>query len=159
MRTPILAAAAALVLALAACSDDPDSASAVALVSPEPVALASRHLASGRVESVLPLTHETDLPEGIALNRQGDIFVGNRHLKGDQRVSEILRITPDNSVSVFARLGPSTLDVDAGVLGLAVDQETATCTRRFRRAIRRPTVSGGSAAAAGWRDSRARVPW
>lgn len=119
MRPPILAAA--LVVALAACSDDPDSAGAVALVSPEPVALASRHLAPGRVESVLPLTHETDLPEGIALNRQGDVFVGNRHLKGDQRVSEILRIAPDNSISVFARLGPSTLDFDAGVLGLAVD--------------------------------------
>src|SRR5207249_4141860 len=121
MRSLILTAAAALVVALAACSDDPDSASAAALVSPEPAALASRHLASGRVESVLPLTRETDLPEGIALDRQGDMFVGNRRLEGDRRVSEILRITPDNSVSVFARLGPSTLDVDAGVLGLAVD--------------------------------------
>jgi hypothetical protein len=109
------------VVALAACSDDPDSAGAAALVSPEPIALASRHLASGRVESVMPLTRETDLPEGIALNRQGDIFVGNRRLNGDQRVSEILRITPDNSVSVFARLVLSTLDFDRGVLGLAVD--------------------------------------
>jgi sugar lactone lactonase YvrE len=121
MRTPILAAGAALVVALAACSDDPDSASAVALVSPEPVALASRHLAFGRVESVLPLIHQTDLPEGIALNRQGDIFVGNRRLEGDQRVSEILRITPDNSVSVLARLGPTAPDFDGGVLGLAVN--------------------------------------
>ena len=122
MRTPILAAGAALVVALAACSDDPGSVSAVALVSPEPVALASRHLAPGRVESVLPLIHETDLPEGIALNRQGDIFVGNRRLEGDLRVSEILRIAPDNSVSVFARLGPSAPDLDAGVLGLAVNE-------------------------------------
>ena len=123
MRSLILTAAATLVVGLAACSDDPDSAGAAALVSPEPTALASRHLASGRVESVLPLTRETDLPEGIALNRQGDMFVGNRRLEGDRRVSEILRITPDNSVSVFARLGPSTLEVDAGVLGLAVDRD------------------------------------
>src|SRR5947207_14784093 len=106
MRSLILTAAAALVVALAACSDDPDSASAAALVSPEPAALASRHLASGRVESVLPLTRETDLPEGIALNRQGDMFVGNRRLEGDRRVSEILRITPDNSVSVIRQAWP-----------------------------------------------------
>lgn len=120
MRSP-LAAAAALVVALAACSDDPDSAGALALVSPVPVALASRHLASGRVESVLPLTHETDLPEGIAVDHQGNIFVGNRRLEGDRRISEILRIDPDNSVSVFASLGSSTRDFDAGVGGLAVD--------------------------------------
>lgn len=87
MRNSTLTAAAALVVALAACSDDSDSASAAALVSPEPAALASRHLASGRVESVLPLTRETDLPEGIALGHQGDIFMGNRHLEGEQRIS------------------------------------------------------------------------
>ena len=47
------------------------------------------------------------MPEGIAVNDQGDIFVGNRRLVGEQRIGEVLRITPDNRVSVFATLGLS----------------------------------------------------
>jgi sugar lactone lactonase YvrE len=76
------------------------------------------------VEAVLPLTHLTDMPEGIAVSHQGDIFVGNRRLAGDRRISEILRITPDNAVSVFATLGTSPPGHFArGVLGLAVNPD------------------------------------
>jgi sugar lactone lactonase YvrE len=122
MRIPTLPAAAVLALSLAACSDDPGSPGAAWLVSPEPLANVSKHLASGRVESVLLLTHLNDMPEGIAVNHQGDIFVGNRRLAGEQRVSEILRITPDNTVSVFATLGSSPPgNFVRGVLGLAVN--------------------------------------
>jgi sugar lactone lactonase YvrE len=56
------------------------------------------------------------------VNHQGDIFVGNRRLAGNQRISEILRITPDNRVSVFARLGTSPPgNFVRGVAGLAVN--------------------------------------
>jgi sugar lactone lactonase YvrE len=122
MRTSVIPAAAALALALAGCSDDPLPTDAAALVSAESAPLASKHLSPGRVEAVLSLAHLTDLPEGVAVNHRGEVFVGNRRLAGEQRVSEILRIAPDNSVSVFATLGPSPSEaVDGGVLGLAVN--------------------------------------
>jgi sugar lactone lactonase YvrE len=115
MGTSALPRAAAFVLVLAACSDGPTPTGIEASLALE------KHLAPGRVETVLPLTHLSDMPEGIAVNRQGDIFVGNRRLAGDQRISEILRIAPDNTVSVFATLGLSAGELDKGVLGLAVD--------------------------------------
>ncbi len=121
MHTPTLSAAAALAVALAACSDDSGSPTSDGPMSPAPVALGSRHLAPGRVETILPLTGLTDMPEGIAVNDQGDIFVGNRRLVGEQRIGEVLRITPDNRVSVFATLGRSAPDYNAGLAGLAVD--------------------------------------
>jgi sugar lactone lactonase YvrE len=123
MRIPALSAAVFVALTLPACSDDPGSAGAGELVSPEPVAFVAKHVAPGRVQSVLPLTHLIDMPEGIAVNHQGDIFVGNRRLAGEQRMSEILRIAPDNTVSVFATLGLATPDFDGGVLGLAADPQ------------------------------------
>ena len=123
MRIPALPAAAVVVLVLAACSDDPSSTGASDLVSPELNTVARKHLAPGQVQSILPLTHLTDLPEGIAVDHEDDIFVGNRRLTGDRRTSEILRITPDNRVSVFATLGQSASGFDAGVLGLAVNPD------------------------------------
>jgi sugar lactone lactonase YvrE len=75
------------------------------------------------VETILTLTRLSDLPEGIAVNHRGDIFIGNRRLVGERRISEILRIAPDNTVSVFATLGPATGDVDGSVLGLAMDPD------------------------------------
>src|SRR5262245_41530839 len=119
MRSPALPAAA-LLLALAACRDDFDSTDPAEAAGPEP-ALASRHLAPGRVEAILPLTGLTDMPEGIAVNNQGDIFVGNRRLAGDERIGQVLRITPDRRVSVYATLGRSGPDFAAGLAGLAVD--------------------------------------
>src|SRR3954468_17049190 len=103
MRTTQLPTAALLLFALGACSDDPDSPDATAHTAPAPV-LASKHLGPGRVETVLPLTGLTDMPEGIAVDAQGDIFLGNRRLDGDERVGEVLRITPEGRVSVFASL-------------------------------------------------------
>jgi sugar lactone lactonase YvrE len=120
MRALALTMAALLMLA-AGCTDDPDATPAEGLLSPQSTFASSRHTPAGRVEAVLPLTHLTDLPEGIAVDHQGDIFVGNRRLTGDRRTSEILRIAPDNSVSVFATLGQAGVELDAGVLGLAVD--------------------------------------
>ena len=113
MRILASPAAAVLVLVLAACSDDPSSTGAGGPLSPELTALTRKHLAPGQVRSVLPLTHLIDLPEGIAVDHQGNIFVGNRRLTGDRRTSEILRISPDNAVSVFATLGPSAPVFDA----------------------------------------------
>ena len=122
MRTPKLRLTAAAVLsaALVACSDDPASPRGAAL-APEPPALASAHLAPGRSETILSLAGLTDMPEGIAVNDQGDIFLGNRRLDGDQRIGEILRITPDHRVSVFATIGRSGADFNVGLAGLVVD--------------------------------------
>jgi len=103
---------AAVLLALAACSDDPGPF--------DPPALASTHLGPGRVNTILRLTTLADMPEGIAVNAQGDIFLGNRRLDGDQRVGEIIRITPDHRVSVFATIGRSGPNFNEGLGGLVV---------------------------------------
>jgi sugar lactone lactonase YvrE len=125
MRTPtlVLVTAAALAAALAACSDDSGSPAADGALAPAPVELASRHLGSGRSETILPLTGLTDMPEGIAVNDQGEIFLGNRRLDGEQRIGEVLRITPDHRVSVFATLGRSGPGFNEGLAGLAVDAQ------------------------------------
>src|SRR5690348_11477853 len=97
MRTLGFPATALVLMALAACSDDSGSFDPI---SPTPSAaapaLAATHLGSGRVETILPLTLDADMPEGIAVNARGDIFLGNRRLEGDHRIGEILRITPDH---------------------------------------------------------------
>ena len=121
MRTPALPAAALVLVVLAACSDDPGSFDLGSPAAPELPALASPHLRPGRVESVLPLTTLTDMPEGIAVNAQGDIFLGNRRLDGDHRVGEIVRITPDHRVSVFAIIGRTGPNFNEGLAGLVVD--------------------------------------
>jgi sugar lactone lactonase YvrE len=74
------------------------------------------------VSTVIDLTPVTDMPEGIAIGRDGTIFLGNRRLEGDRRVSEILAIEPGGETSTLAILDPSTPpDFDFGVAGLAVD--------------------------------------
>jgi sugar lactone lactonase YvrE len=117
MRISLLPPAALLLLALGACSDDPSSPGPAAPTAP---ALASKHLTPGRVETILPLTGLTDMPEGIAVSAQGDIFLGNRRLAGNERIGEVLRITPDGRVSVFATLGRTGPDFNVGLAGLAV---------------------------------------
>jgi sugar lactone lactonase YvrE len=121
MRITAFPAVAMLLVALAACSDEPGSLSPLAPAAVEPAALASKHLAGGRVETILPLTTLTDMPEGIAVNNQGDIFLGNRRLDGDQRVGEILRITPDHQVSLFATIGRTGPNFNEGLGGLVAD--------------------------------------
>ena len=124
MRSPIFSATALLLLALAACSDDPSSPEAVPDAAAAPAAaFASKHLAAGGVETILSLTGLTDMPEGIALNDQGDIFLGDRRLLagGEHRRGDILRITPDGQVSRYASLGLSGPDFNVGLAGLAVD--------------------------------------
>ena len=121
MRTPALPAFALILIALAACSDDLGTFDLASPAAPEPPALASRHLGPGRVETILPLSFLTDMPEGIAVNAQGDIILGNRRLDGDHRVGQIIRITPDHRVSVFATIGRTGPAFNEGLGGLAVD--------------------------------------
>jgi sugar lactone lactonase YvrE len=72
------------------------------------------------VETVIDLKPLIDLPEGIAIDQSGTIFISNRRLKGDLRVSEVLQITPDNRISVLVTLDPAVPNGAAGVTGLAV---------------------------------------
>ena len=65
---------------------------------------------AGRVETVMTLRPLIDMPEGIAIDRRGTIFVGNRRLENDTRVSEILEIGRDGATSVFATLDPAVAD-------------------------------------------------
>jgi sugar lactone lactonase YvrE len=88
--------------------------------SPAPV----RRLPSGNTEELLELRPLIDMPEGIAIDSRGSIFVGNRRLENDKRVSEILEITRDGTVTVYATLDPGHADDFAtGVLGLAIDSQ------------------------------------
>jgi sugar lactone lactonase YvrE len=76
-------------------------------------------LLPGQVETILSLP-VGDNPEGIALDKSGNIYVGNRRTEGAGRVNEILRITRDGDVSVFATLPAAVPEAD-GVLGLDTD--------------------------------------
>src|SRR5215207_3853587 len=63
-----------------------------------------------------------DMPEGIAIDHRGNIFVGNRRLEGALRVAEVLQIRPDDTMWVYATLDPGVVDAfDRGVAGLAID--------------------------------------
>jgi sugar lactone lactonase YvrE len=79
-------------------------------------------LPGGRAETVLALRPLIDLPEGIAIDPRGHIFVSNRRLENDARVPEILEVALDGTVTVFATLGSAVADdIAAGVLGLGID--------------------------------------
>lgn len=85
---------------------------------------AGKPLPVGSTETVLALRPLIDLPEGIAIDNRGHIFVGNRRLENDTRVSEILEIALDGTVTVFATLDPAVVDdIGTGVLGLAFDSQ------------------------------------
>lgn len=59
-------------------------------------------------------------PEGIASDRQGNLYVGNRSFTPGGIVSVIVKISPDGTATTIAEL--PTADFSAtGVLGLAVD--------------------------------------
>jgi len=94
------------------------------------------------------------MPEGIAIGRDGKIFLGNRRLEGDRRVSEILAIAPDGQISTLAILDPSTPPYfDFGVAGLTVDP---------RGDVYAALISGNPATHGVWRvgrdGSRERLP-
>ena len=111
-----------LVLSLVLSSDQALSDPASALSSQASPALVRHSLSPGRVKAVLALRPLIDLPEGIAIDRRGHIFVGNRRLENDKRVSEILEIALNGKVTVFATLDPAVVEgIGAGVLGLAFD--------------------------------------
>lgn len=74
---------------------------------------------SGETEAILSFA-PGNLPEGIAVHQAGNVFVGNRQVGGTVTINEILRITPDGSTAVFARLPDTSADAE-GLLGLAVD--------------------------------------
>ncbi len=78
-----------------------------------------KSLLPGQVDLILSLPVGEN-PEGIALDQPGNIYVGNRRTDGAVRVNEILRITRDGTVSVFATL-PAAVPEAEGVLGLATD--------------------------------------
>lgn len=76
-------------------------------------------LATGRSEIVVSFAPGNS-PEGIAVTRQGELFVGNREIGATTVVNQILRIGTDGSVQVFATL-PNSSPGAHGLLGLAVD--------------------------------------
>lgn len=83
---------------------------------------AARSLTPGQVQTVLFLRPLLDMPEGIALDHRGNIYVSNRRLENDARVAEILKIAPDNTTTVLATLDQSVEDDFLhGTTGLAVN--------------------------------------
>lgn len=78
------------------------------------------HLVAGQVNTILALPAGSS-PEGVALDRRGNIFVGSRPSESGATTSEILRIAPDGIVSIFATINVAA-NLDApGLLGLALD--------------------------------------
>jgi len=90
---------------------------AMVLFSQGPAAVTQ--LASGRSEFVLSLP-SGNRPEGIAVDRAGNLFVGNRQVGETTVVNEILRIGLDGTAAVFATLPESSPGAQS-LLGLTVD--------------------------------------
>lgn len=82
----------------------------------------SKEVNPGEVKTILELP-EGDSPEGIALDRRGNIYVSNRRLEGETRVPEILRISPNGSVSVLADFPAITNASEETLLGLTTDMD------------------------------------
>jgi sugar lactone lactonase YvrE len=81
-------------------------------------------LTPGHVQNIFSL-HEGNSPEGIALDRKGYIYLGNRRLEGTDRIPEVWKITPSGEVSLFAELPPTTIPWAQSLLGLAIDSQGA----------------------------------
>jgi sugar lactone lactonase YvrE len=121
--SPVLwAGQAALVASLLIGCGEPEGPLSVEETSSD-VEGSARPLAPGQVETILELAPGIDLLEGIAIDRQGNLFLGNRRLEGDVRVSEILQISPEGVTTVFATLASAADNFDQGVLGLAVSPQ------------------------------------
>lgn len=78
------------------------------------------HLAAGQVETILTLPAGSS-PEGVALDPRGNILVGSRPSDSGAATSEILRIAPAGTVSVFATIHVGADPEAPGLLGLAVE--------------------------------------
>lgn len=76
-------------------------------------------LAPGEAEAVLTLP-QGNRPEGIAVDRTGRVFVGNRIVGGGSVVNQILVLSDDGTPVVFASL-PTSVAGSGGLLGLATD--------------------------------------
>jgi sugar lactone lactonase YvrE len=77
-------------------------------------------LSDGEVHVVLQQP-EGDSPEGIAVAKDGTVYVGNRRLTEAGLASEIYRIGADGKCSHFVSLGINENPDVPGVLGLGVD--------------------------------------
>ncbi len=86
------------------------------------VTAASSPLPVGQAERILNL-QAGNFPEGIAFDRSGTLYLGNRRLEGTEVTYEILRISPDDEVSTFALLGTEAGadPAGSGLLGLTTD--------------------------------------
>jgi len=81
-------------------------------------------LSAGQTEQVVELRPLIDMPEGIAVDHRGNIFVSNRRLENDSRVCEILKIALDGTVTVVATVDPGVEDsFDRGIAGLAINSQ------------------------------------
>lgn len=78
------------------------------------------HVPVGDVDSVLALP-EGSTPEGVAVDRRGNIFIGNRRTENGLMRSDILWIAPDGTVAVLATLDASGNPEAEGLLGLTAD--------------------------------------
>jgi sugar lactone lactonase YvrE len=74
----------------------------------------------GTVKVIMELS-EGNSPEGIALDHQGNLFVGNRKPQGNGRVPEVWKITPSGEKSILAELPLTTNPEAQSLLGLAAD--------------------------------------
>jgi len=74
----------------------------------------------GQVETIR-LLPDGDSPEGIAVDLDGTVYVGNRPHQDGLLFAEILKISPQGAVSLFATLGATANPLAEGLLGLAID--------------------------------------
>jgi sugar lactone lactonase YvrE len=79
-------------------------------------------LTPGTVEIILEMD-EGNSPEGIALDNQGNLFVGNRKPQGNERVPEVWKITSSGETSRIAELPPTINPEAQSLLGLATDPQ------------------------------------
>lgn len=79
---------------------------------------AGKHLAPGTVSTLWSLPMG-DSPEGMALDKSGNIYVSVRRTVGADRISQIVRITPGGEITLFASL-PTANAGATGALGLVV---------------------------------------
>src|SRR4029453_8827570 len=126
MREISMMSAVILVFTLVGCSEQSISSPGVGPSGPSLPAATRSTLVPGEVETVVSLRPLIDMPEGIAIDRSGNIFIGNRRLtsnrpNADLRLCEVLRISPDHTVSVLATLDQGARNgPTSGTTGLAV---------------------------------------
>lgn len=78
------------------------------------------HLPAGQVETILDFPAGSS-PEGVAIDRRGNVLVGSRPSESGATTSEILQIAPDGTVAVFAIINVAADPEAPGLLGLALD--------------------------------------